>query len=224
MISKHTNHTLANKFPLISSSVKKHMLSPSMKKFILSASRWTIITCRLLAAWYKGSLADDADITERLERAGWSRRSNSQKFHVKIMKTPEQGTKTSWPAPVRHSISWLAYDTTKIAYRNWFRHNLRFEAETVFRFYTERTKLHKATHKRWFCTCTRCECNYHASDSMIMCKSTRPTSRVSRSSLLQTTAKLVEKWIPAEGNEAWSEASLACNKIPCKDFNYSLAA
>jgi hypothetical protein len=39
MISKHTNQTLANKFPLISSSIKKHMLSPSMKKFILSASR-----------------------------------------------------------------------------------------------------------------------------------------------------------------------------------------
>jgi len=35
MISKHTNHTLANKFPRISSSIKKHMLSPSMKKFML---------------------------------------------------------------------------------------------------------------------------------------------------------------------------------------------
>ncbi len=89
MISKHTNQTLANKFPLISSSIKKHMLSPSMKKFILSASRWTIITCRLLAAWYKASLGDDADITERLKRAGCSRRSDSQKFQGKIMKTPD---------------------------------------------------------------------------------------------------------------------------------------
>lgn len=80
MISKHTNHTLANKFPLISSSIKKHMLSPSMKKFMLSASRWTIITCRLLAAWYKGSLAADADITERLERAGCSRRRIHKSF------------------------------------------------------------------------------------------------------------------------------------------------